>query len=92
MSIEEDAVEHLRAGDPLAPPVVSVDMFGRTYPLMHGAGTFVGTEPGGYVLLGIGHHEMNAGMFMGLSADSARAVATWLLASADELDGGPSRQ
>ena len=80
-------------GQPVAPPTISIDLFGRQYPLMHGAASYVASAPEvGSVILAIGHPGFTAGFYMGLSANSARTTAAWLLSAADDLDGGAGKQ
>lgn len=81
--------EVLKCGEPTFPPVVSVDLYARQYPLMHVEAVYVLPAPEfGGVALALAHPQFRSGMFMGLSPDLARTVAAWLVAGANAIDGG----
>lgn len=80
--------EIITAGEPGGDPIISLPMFGREYPLMHGGAIFVGSNGDSYLSVAIGHPELRAGLYMGLSPEQARSVAAWLLAGAAALDPG----
>lgn len=85
--------EVLRGNQPTFPPVVSVDLYERQYPLMHAERVYVLATPDhSGVTLALAHPEFAAGMFMGLSPDLARAVAAWLIGAANDIDGGRGAQ
>lgn len=85
--VDAPAMEHVDGGKPLAPAAITLPMFGRDYPLAHGAAVLVICDAERRcATLAIGHPDFHAGLFMGLSPDGARNVARWLLESADELD------
>lgn len=85
--------EIVEGGKPTFPSVVTIDMFGREYPLMHGSTAYVqAVDEYHGIILALCHPEMKAGMFLGVSPDFARNVATWLLSAADHIDGGRGKQ
>lgn len=84
-----DQPEIIIGGTPDIESVITLPMFGRDYPLMHGAAAYVAQDAGGSaVLVAIGHPDLKAGLFLAFSADQARSVAAWLLAASAAVDEG----
>lgn len=93
ITISADGCNLVEAGQPTFPPVIRLDAFNPEHPLMHGESVVVQACPQfGGVIIGVAHSELDAGLFMGVSPDMARSIAAWLLASADDCDGGVSKQ
>lgn len=90
--IASQRCEFIEGGPPTFPPVITVEMFGREFPLMHGATVLVQpVEEFDGIILALGHPQMEAGLFLGVSPDLARNIAAWLLNAAN-MDGGKGKQ
>ena len=85
--------EFIDGGAPLFPSVITIDLFDREFPLMHGSSVYVQPvlEFSG-VVVALGHPEMQHGLFLGVSPDLARSIAAWLLNAANAIDGGRGAQ
>ncbi|SDA15129.1 hypothetical protein [Sphingomonas sp. NFR15] len=80
-------MEVINAGAPVANPVVTAECFGREFPFLHAASIVV--RPSADLTateICIAHPAFAVGLFLGLSAESARDVARWLIAAAAEVD------
>ena len=85
--------EEIIGGEPTFPPVIKLDIFERSYPMMHGATIYVqAVDEYNGIVVGVAHPEMRAGLYLGVSPEMARNIAAWLLSSADILDGGRGKQ
>lgn len=87
MDRDQPEIEVILAGAPTAKPVVTAECFGREVPFLHAASIVVRPSADRATAeICIAHPEFAVGLFMGLSAESARDVARWLVAAAAEVD------
>ena len=75
--------------EPKCPPVMRTIMFDRMMPIIHMGGIVVYAHtPSGSVVLAMAHPEAETGSFLGLNPEQARNIASWLISTANALDGG----